>query len=250
MTSCLGQQSLYDLNVPNQRFDLSDKLNEISGLEMLSDSVLIAVQDEKAHIYYLKANSGEIIEKFDFGKNADYEGITHHKKQFYILRSDGSILKVKPKKEAKQYKFKNNKDFDFEGLCMDQLNNRLLVACKTHGLRAERDYFFVYSFSLESKKYDKEPVFRIKRDRIHKRFRPSAITIHPDGNIYILSSVSKTLLVLSPDGSIQENIQLDEAMFPQPEGITFNSRGDLFISNEKKDTAACILVFKNSESLN
>ncbi len=249
LSSCAGQQSLYNLNVPDQRFVLSNKLNEISGLVMVSDSVIAVVQDEKAHIYYLKANSGEIIEKFDFGKNADYEGITQHKKHFYVLRSDGNILKVGPKKEAKQYKFENNKGFDFEGLCLDQLNNRLLLACKAHGDRTEKDYFFVYSFSLESKKYDKEPVFRIKRDRVHKRFRPSAIAIHPDGDIYILSSVSKTLLVLSPEGSIQENIQLDESIFPQPEGITFNSSGDLFISNEKKEQDPCILVFKNPNSL-
>ncbi len=245
-----GQKFLYNLNFPDHRIELSDKLNEISGMEMLSDSVITAIQDEKAHIFYLDSYSGEIIEQFDFGKNADYEGIAHYKKHFYVLRSDGNIFKVSPKKEAEEYKFKQGKGFDFEGLCLDQLNNRLLVACKMNGIKDKRDHFFIYSFSLESKEYEKKPAFRIKRDEVHKNFKPSAIAIHPNGNLYVLSSFSKTLLVLSANGSILNNIQLSNSIFQQPEGITFNSKGDLFISNEKKETAANILKFKKAHEKN
>lgn len=237
----------YKLNSPDLRIQLSDELNEISGMDMLSDSILIAVQDEKAHVFYLDAYSGEIIDYFDFGKNADYEGITHFKKHFYVLRSDGNIFKVRPNKEAKEYKFKQSKGFNFEGICLDQLNNRLLVACKSHGDRALRDYFFIFSFSLESKEYDKKPAFKIRRDKVHRNFKPSAIAIHPNGNIFVLSSFSKTLLVLSADGSILNSIQLRNDIFQQPEGIAFNSRGDLFISNEKNRSIPTLLKFKKNQ---
>ena len=107
------------------------------------------------------------------------------------------------------------------------MNNRLLVACKEHGDKDQRGYFFIYAFSLDTKKYVKEPVFKVKRKTVHENFKPSGIAIHPGGNIYILSSFSKTLLVLSSEGSILNNLQLSEYIFHQPEGITFNSDGDL-----------------------
>lgn len=235
----------YKINSPDLQIEISDELNEISGIDMLNDSIIVAVQDEKALIYYLDAFSGEILDEYDFGKNADYEGITNVKKHFYVLRSNGTLFKARPEKETKNYKFKHNKGFDFEGLCLDQLNNRLLVACKTHGDTSKRDHFFIYSFSLETKTYDEKPAFKIKRDQVHRNFKPSAIAIHPDGNIYVLSSYSKTLLVLSKEGSIINKIQLRNDLFQQPEGITFNSKGDLFISNEKNRAVPTILKFNH-----
>ncbi|MGL1884997.1 MAG: SdiA-regulated domain-containing protein [Reichenbachiella sp.] len=245
-TECTDQKLIYNLNSPDQHLQLSAELNEISGMVMLSDSVIAAVQDEKGHIYYLNAYSGNTMDKIDFGKNGDYEGITYDQNHFYVLRSDGRISETNLKSKTQQYEFKHHKHFDFEGLCLDQLNNRLLVACKEHGEKEQRDDFFIYSFSLASKKYDKKPAYRIKRDLVHNKFKPSAIAVHPDGSIYILSSFSKTLLVLSVNGSILYNIQLSEQLFPQPEGITFNSHGDLFISNEKNNQMPTILKFNQT----
>lgn len=247
-SACSGQDFQYNLNKPTQQIELPKDLNEISGLEMISDTVLVAVQDEKANVYYLDVNTGKILDQFDFGKDADYEGIAHNKKHFYVLRSDGTLKKVHRNKEAKAYEFKGNKNFDFEGLCLDKSSNRLLVACKEHGDKDERDYFFIYSFSLESKKYDKKPLFKIKRDKVHKKFKPSGIAIHPNGDIYVLSSFSKTLLVLSEDGTIKNILDLKKSIFNQPEGISFNTAGDLFISNEKKDADPTLLKFNLIEN--
>ena len=241
---CTAQEFPYDLNEPDAKFKLSDQLNEISGLQMLGDGQLAAVQDEKGIIFYLDAQTGNINSQFDFGKNSDYEGITQRKDNFYVLRSNGSILKVKKGKEAKEYKFKNNKNFDFEGICLDQSNKQLLVACKTHGDKDKRNHFYIYSFSLESKQYDKKPLFKIKKKEVHRNFSPSGISIHPNGNIYVLSSHSKTLLVLSPEGMILYKTQLNQLFFEQPEGITFSEKGGLYISNERNKGSASILYFK------
>ena len=240
---CSEQKFIYNLGRPDASIALPSKLNEISGIELISDSVITSVQDEKAIIYYLNVETGEILDQFNFGKNGDYEGITHYKKSFFVLRSDGSIFKVNQKKKAKEYKFKHSKQFDFEGVCADVSNERLLVACKEHGDKDKRDYFFIYSFSLSSMEYLKKPIYKIKRADVHKNFMPSGIAIHPNGSIYILSSFSKTLLVISAKGVIMNNIQLNGYIFHQPEGIAFNEKGDLFISNEKKDTTATILKF-------
>lgn len=235
----------YAINTPDERFELTSELDEISGIDMLSDSLIVAVQDEKAYIYYLDANSGEIIDKIDFGKNADYEGISHVKKHFYVLRSDGNLFKVKPGKETKEYEFKKSKGFDFEGICFDQKNNRLLIACKTQGDKSKHDNFYIYSFSLETKSYGEKPVFKLKKSKVHPKFKPSAIAIHPDDSIYVLSSFSKTLIVLSSEGELINKVVLEQDLFQQPEGITFNSKGDLFISNEKNRAVPTILKFNH-----
>ncbi|UTW67982.1 SdiA-regulated domain-containing protein [bacterium SCSIO 12643] len=244
---CVATKFMYNLDQPDQEMKLSSELNEVSGLEMLSDSAIATIQDEKGNIYFLDIETGKIKDHFDFGKKGDYEGIAHYKNHFYVLRSDGTIFKIKRGKDAKTYEFKDNKDFDFEGLCMDQKNNRLLVACKTHGNKKKRDHFYIYSFSLEDKKYDDKPVFKISKDEVDKDFKPSGISIHPKGHIYILSSYAKKLLVLSRKGEILNRIKLDKSTFHQPEGITFTSKGDLFISNEKNDYTPTLLRFNKNK---
>ncbi|MFT7592371.1 MAG: hypothetical protein ACI9UJ_002306 [bacterium] len=214
---------------------------------MLSDSVVVAIQDEMAHIYYVDLQTGKILDQFDFGKNADFEGVAAHNQYFYVLRSDGTIFKVSQTSVTEQFKFKHNKHFDFEGMCLDESKNRLLVACKEHGDKDKRDHIFIYSFLLDSGTYDKKPSFKIKLEKVHKNFKPSGIAIHPNGNIYVISSFSKTLLVLSPNGDILNHEQLNEYIIHQPEGITFNSNGDLYVSNERTETSANILKFNNTQ---
>jgi len=243
MQSCHAQELQNKFSQPTEQFELSKELNEISGLTLLSDSEIAAVQDEKGKIYILSTQDGKILKEIEFGKKGDYEGITKYKKHFYVLKSNGSIYKVDKSGDAKEYALKQNKGYDFEGLCLDAVNKRLLVACKEHGNKDKRDAFYIYSFSLETKEYEKKPAYKIKRSKVNDNFKPSGIAIHPNGNIYVLSSFSKTLCVLSKSGEILEVTKLNKSIFNQPEGITFNSKGDLYISNEKKNDIPTLLKF-------
>ena len=64
-------------------------------------------------------------------------------------------------------------------------------------------------------------------------FKPSALAIHPrSGNLYILASVGKTLIVLGEDNRILHVELLDPELFPQPEGLAFSDEGHLLISSE------------------
>lgn len=245
ISACSAQEIPYDMGNPYKQLDLSEELNEISGLTMDNDLQLAAVQDEKGIIYFLETTTGDIADRFDFGKDGDYEGIAQDGARFYVLRSDGRIILTEKGRKNREYKLKDDKkDFDFEGLCLDRENKRLLMACKTHGNKDKRDHFYIYSFSLKNKEYDKKPWLKMKRNVVHRNFSPSAIAVHPGGTIYVLSSYSKTLLVISDEGKILSNQQLNKRLFTQPEGITFSKEGDLFISNEKNGGKANILWFK------
>lgn len=70
-----------------EEFALSDKLNEISGLESLNDSTLIAFNDggNKSEVYLLNLE-GEIVKTVDVleTKNRDWEDITRDDTYVYI----------------------------------------------------------------------------------------------------------------------------------------------------------------------
>ena len=76
------------------------------------------------------------------------------------------------------------------------------------------------------------------------KFRPSGIDIQPvSKDIYLLSSDDKMLFVFSYSGTIKNIVNLDKALFNQPEGITFLENRDLLISNEGQNRNPTLLRF-------
>ena len=77
------------------------------------------------------------------------------------------------------------------------------------------------------------------------KFHPSCIAKNPlTKDWYIISSVNKMLLVLDAQWKVKEFIPIDPSLFNQPEGLTFNQKGDMYISNEGGDGTADILLFR------
>jgi uncharacterized protein YjiK len=237
----------YDLQFPSQSIKLGKKLNEISGIQILNDTTAVAVQDEKAEIFTIDLRSGDIIDRVDFGKDADFEGIAQVGDSLYILKSNGTIYRFDGQ-DSEKSEFDHSKDFDFEGLCFEPSRNVLLVACKDHGKKKKRDHIYIYAFSPSKMKYEEDPLFKIDKEKIHENFMPSGIAVHPNGEIYIISSHSKSMIVLSQKGKLLRNGQLSEYIFHQPEGIGFNLDGDLYICNEKHKTYPTLLKFNSTNA--
>lgn len=84
---------------------------------------------------------------------------------------------------------------------------------------------------------------RLLKRGVH--FSPSAIAVHPKSkHIYIVSAVSKLLLVIDESNNIQHFAFLKSKLFTQPEGICFAQNGDMLISNEGAKGKANICIFK------
>lgn len=264
----------YQLDKPNETFKLSDKLVEISGLSLTPDGAyLLAVNDEQGKVFFVDKTNGNIKKDIKFGKSGDYEGVEMVGQVLYAVRNSGTIVEVKnlgkEEQEGESYNTMLNPDNDVEGLGYDAKNNRLLLACK--GKAGEGERFrgtkAVYGFDLESKTLAEEPVWIIDRKEIRafaekKRgkipklieildkdssnaaFAPSGIAIHPiTGNVYLISSVGKVLVVIKPNGKLLYLEKLDESIFRQPEGICFEADGTLFISSEGKGGKGRIFRF-------
>ena len=270
----------YDLNNPEQVWKPARKLREISGLSFLSPDKIISIQDEKAYLFLLDNQKGEIVKKIKFGKDGDYEGVELVNNDVWVVKSNGKLYQVKNyldkyKRETIKHKTALSKRNDVEGLAFDASDSTLLVACKGYPfLETQKNAQFfkaVYKFDLKTQKLIEKPYLLLALDSLKKfknysksdelgielvsiideaegdpTLQPSGIAIHPQTkNIYILSSVGKTLLVLSPEGDMKAMLKLDRKLHPQPEGICFAPDGTLYISNEgRKTSKARVLVYK------
>lgn len=268
----------YDVENPDERYKLPSYLEEISGLSYYGKDKIACVQDEKATIYILNLEKEKIINKYEFGDDADYEDISIVGKTAYVLRSSGQIFRVKDfkKKDSKVKKFKTplKAKNDTEGMAFDPLTNTLLIACKgSPSVEKENlyeGYKAIYTFDLEKSALNKKPHILIDLERLDNyidhnvftklsikvakglrliesetSFQPSGIAIHPVyGEIYIISSVGKLLVILDRRGKVLDVQALDPKIFRQPEGICFSPAGDMFISSEGQGGKGYILKFK------
>lgn len=224
---------------------LPKTLREISGIVFSaeSDSSLFAEQDEAGNIYTVNIRTGATDLFNTIQQNGDFEDIAYNGKNiFYLLRSDGTIFSI-PKQnnlvpqDIKQYKLLPNAEY--EGLCYRSEDNSLYALAKT--IPGNKKGIFIYQLPLNT---NNEPHFGKKTtiqthtientiDNKIGHFKPSAITYNSmDRQWFILSSINLSLLVLDDKWQILDYAQLNRSQYPQPEGMAFDNKGNLWISSE------------------
>ncbi len=261
----------YDFSDPSSKTALPDTLKEISGLTMVSETEVGCVQDENGILFIYDLEEKTIALEVAFGKDGDYEGLAKVGNDMYILRSDGVLFELKNYASEKMkvdsiitgIPSTNN-----EGLCYDQKNHRLLVACKNASSKEQRNKRMIYAVDLKTKKMNAEPAYTMDVNEIKQfarhhdielptkvkknsevreafvRFKPSAICLHPlNGKLYMLSAVDHMLFVLDQQGKLDQIEVLDAELFNKSEGICFLPNGDLLISNEGQEKKPNILRF-------
>lgn len=233
-----------------RQWNLPPVLTEISALSLMDDNRFACVQDELGTLYIFNKATDKIEREIPFAGTGDYEGVAVTPAAIYVVRSDGRLYELSgltaAKPTIKEYSTSLTGKQNVEGLCYDKKHNRLLLAIK--GKEPGSDaYKGIYAFTLADKKFMDAPVYKI--DLTNEIFatgkkkstavQPSAIAIHPaSSEIYITDGPSSRLLVLTPNGSIKSLVTLGKPAFAQPEGITFNDKGDMFISNEGRKKGA------------
>jgi len=269
----------YNLDKPDQEFKLPNKLKEISGLGIDStDQYLYAVQDEEGILFVINKETVELENQYKFYKEGDYEGIECVGDKVYIVKSTGTIYEVrdvgKETQKRKKHKFGFSKSSDVEGLGYDPVTNSLLLSCKGKAMRGEEAKLKkgIYGLSLDSLEMDSIPRYTVSLesvkafletnttleyfDKLVKVFKPeeefvfgpAGIAVHPITNeIYVVSAVGNVLLVLNRANEIMHLQKLRKKIHAQPEGIVFDQKGNLYISNEGKSNKARIYKFGYKE---
>ena len=262
ITSCKPKKFIYkspphyDFSTPfRDKLDL--KIKEISGIiwDNQNDE-FIAHNDEKGIIYYLDRDTKGIKREFVFSETkGDYEDIAIAKKDVYVLRSDGKLFRIVTDSTGKQNTFdagqlQSSGKNDFETLYYDAERRALVMLCKNCSAD-DKKIVSAYAYYPDSIGFDNKPLYTIDVRKIDSmsprptsRFQPSAARIHPVlKKLFILSSASNQLVVTDLEGNVENVYMLALKLFPQPEGLTFKTNGDMYISNEAVSSKAELLKF-------
>ena len=253
-----GYDFPYQPDKPDRSWKLPVELAEISGLSYIDDQRLACVQDENGIIYIFNHKAGVVESKIEFGDDGDYEDIEIIDKDAWVLKSNGTLFRitdflVKNGSVVKKYSTALSGKNDTEGLAYDPVNNSLLIACKEHPYLDESEgenAKAIYRFNPGSGQLDLKPFLLINPDTVKSHtgkvsFKPSGMAIHPvSGEIFVIGSVGKLLLVLSRTGEMLAMIKLSPMIFQQPEGICFSPEGKLFIASEGAGRGGIILEFE------
>ena len=244
--------TIYSLSQPDNIWKMPKILKEISGIE-INNQKIICNNDEDGDLFIFNLKTKKIERTIRFAKKGDFEDIAIEESDAFVLRSDGAIFEVKNYMKNPQilkHKTFLTKIDDTEGLFFESSKNRLLIACKGNSDKNVKGLRLIYEFLLEDMQMSPKPVLTLSQKEIQSKYKiknhlaPSGIAIHPiTKNIYILSSVGKMLVECTPKGKLQKVYSLNYSHFQQPEGISFDINGDLYISNEAKGGKANILKF-------
>ncbi len=231
---------------------LPKKLLEISGHHYFDDGTIAAINDEKGELYFVDlARPEDIVQEYEFGKKNDYEDLVTIDSSYYILESNGDLHYIHRVNtdSVVQYKFSRDVKVEFESLVHYPDKNALVLITKEH--RFPEESVLAFAFDLETKTYSDTPFFRIPLQEIYVKmkdltgqFKPSAAAIHPSLNkLFIIASVGKVLVQCDLNGRSEKVYKLNPSRFQQPEGISFASNGDMYISNEGLEGKATIIRF-------
>ena len=247
----------YDFGQPVE-FKLDILIKEISGVIWdTHKNQFIAHNDEKPQVYFLDRGAGTIMgAPFVFNESkGDYEDIAMINEDIYVLRSDGAIFKIGMDSTGKRHssdlgKIGLSDKNDFETLYYDPEIKALVMLCKNCG-SDDKKTVSAFAYYPDSIGFVITPLYQIDAAKIKElspretsKFQPSSARVHPVlKKLFIISSASNQLVIAGTNGEVEGVYMLAKKLFPQPEGLTFKSNGEMFIANEGVTSKATLLKF-------
>lgn len=230
------------------------ELDEISGVAYnAADSSVFAINDEKGWLYKIKR--GQQIKTWQFAKGADFEDVVLLDKVFYVLKSNGDIIRLTfdstNTAAVQQYYFdqQGKGENEFEILYYDSTRQKLVMICKDCEMDKKKS-LTTFLFDPFTGKYMgsdlRIDVTKIAADigEEKMKFKPSAASINPkNGLLYIISAINKLLVVTDVNGNLKDVCRIDPGIFKQPEGISFTPAGGMIISNEAADVGVADILY-------
>ncbi len=250
----------YDLNKPTV-YKMPSVLKEISGLAFNhgnADSVY-AEQDEEGKLFYFHLGDAD-VKNSRFSKRGDYEDVAICNGTVIMLRSDGDLftfsLSAVGEKDISHVKELPGllPPGEYESLYADEATNLLYLLCKNAATGKAAETISGYTFQVTADgNLQKKSSFTVDEKAIGTlagkekfRLKTSALGRHPVSNQwYILSFLSRVLVITDPKWKPLGVYQLNPQLFTQPEGLAFDKAGNLYISNENGTAeAGTILKFE------
>jgi uncharacterized protein YjiK len=244
----------YDLAHPEKHF-LKNALREISGICFAPgtfERYVYAIQDEDGKIFRIGLDNNAITSA-KFGRPGDYEDLVFARGKLFVLESKGVIVKIAY--DVKSNIFNEEARFsdllpvaDYEGLSAS--GDTLLVLCKTcTGDVTAKSNLLIYKLLITDAALQFAgsimPAIMVTDGNKKEKIYPSALAQNPlNKNWYVLSGRERLLLLFDANFSFINFYPLNPKNYQQPEGITFDNSGNMYISSEGKNGSAGLMVVR------
>lgn len=249
--------------------DLDESLSEISGLEVLNDTTLVALNDggNKPRLYLLNMK-GKIIKKVDIidAKNKDWEDITVDKEHIYIgdignnsnKRTNLTIYKVeiddvlnKKEVKAKEIKFNYGEQksyppvsdslfYDAEGMTF--YDDSIWIFTKDRSTNSS-GYSWVYKIPTKPGEYT---VYKSNQAYIGKKGwwtdGVTAVDVYKD-HFYILT-YNRYIVKKYSNGKFENVSSFKFNSMSQRESIVVLNKGAIFVADEKNPLVGEMKLYK------
>jgi uncharacterized protein YjiK len=252
----IPSQPIQQVEARLPRYDFSDAgrvtirlpraLQEISGLALDGQGRLWAHNDETAAIYRIDPSSGEILQTISIGRaglTGDFEGIAVVGDRFFLVTSGATLVEFgEPSGEGRTPYRRVTTGLDqrceVEGLAYDSATASLLLPCKTSRRPEDDDRVIIYgvpvaTLALEVRPRVVVPHADLVAAGFDRGFHPSSIEVHPEtGSFFLVSAQEEAVIEVSATGRLLAWERLPRRVHPQPEGITFGPRLELWLGDE------------------
>lgn len=227
---------------------LPKQLREVSGLALVDDNEVLAIQDERAIIFRLDIQTGKVIGRFALGQpvlKGDFEGVAVHNKQVYLLTSKGQLYKapLTSNNDSRHYETFNlglSKNCELEGLAHEPNTDLLWLVCKEVYLSPQAGTLRLHAFSTATQELRPELTRQLplSLDGQGSDFSPSGLAFTRDGQqLFIIAAhqSSYAWYTWSNNLSLVSLTSLPKrGKHRQAEGVAINSEGLLLIADEGK----------------
>lgn len=263
----------YELGRALRAFSLPPELREVSGITATGPDTVACVQDEHGAIFQFDLVTGRVTGHQRFGPAGDYEGLTLVGDEYWVLRSDGTLLRVVRDGRGLATADRHvlvSAHRNWEGVAFDRAESRLLLVPKDvpkGSDKEERDERLVFGFDLKTRRLGPEPLLTLRvkdlaaqarrlgfevptkltgkgLERTDLKLRVAEVAVHPEtGEFWLLSALDRILLVVDRGGRLRALHQFAESELPKPEALTFLPDGRLAIASEGETGPAVLRLY-------
>ena len=253
------------------RFDLPKQLREVSGIALVDDRTLAAVQDEKGALWFVDLRGEAKARSEPFGTAGDYEGLARADGAWWVLRGDGVLLRLAARDGghaiAREVALPGGHP-DWEALAYDADGKRLLAMPKAIAGddKDARDRRPVYAVDPATGACVATPVLTLSRralqaailaagvplptkttdkgkEKVDFDFAVSELAVVPGRReLLLLLGSDRLLLRVDFAGALLGARSLDAALLPQPEGLAVAADGRVLVASEGGSEGAARVV--------
>lgn len=262
------ENGYFDLVHPESITNLPMGVNAFTDFVMMDSTHLICLDDQIGGVLVYDLISNQSQGYLPTGIDSKITEVTKIDSTIILVDENMDLHFLNPPYDSTSINTESlrEKSWISSGMCLHQQTKRLFFVAESD-IENEVQNYLIYTFNLNQRKLNERPLFEIKSEEIELfaisnniplpanrldengdtlrdfSFIPDVIAVHPKTNeIYVLSSVDRSLAVFNQFGQVVNFTTLNESLFSQPKAMTFFPNGDLLLTNSDLKNPSVVRV--------